>query len=375
MIFAAQALLDVYDITGEPQYRHAAVQVARFYTLHIFNHPTVTDSTRDFHGATVQDWQASQVGLNFEHAGYTGSSNANGPITIASHAGAFVRFFQLTHDTYFLDLARAAARGRDAFVGITSGIPSYYWAAGNGGSSVFPWHGWWHMGWLTDYLFAEANLRSRGAIDFLHGFCTAKVGSHVPYGFANGKVYGQEARFWMPRTLIAVDNPSVDWITARSADGGQLFVIALNESNAAATATVTLDPRGLVAGQLASWGTTKVLAGQATSGDANAWTVQLAGNGLAVLEIATTLADDPQGPQLRSFSLTGPDHAPVVSWSYWATVTSWAQWSLSGADDWTDRPAGRLLVHHHAGPVRGSGACDRGRAARDPAARRHDRLL
>lgn len=339
VVFAAQALLDLHELTGHRPYLDAAIATTRFYTLHVFDHPKATTAPKTFHGVEMADWQTSQVGMNFEHAGYNGSVNGAGPILLASHAGAFVRFHELTGDRHFLDLARAAARGRDAFVGEASGIPSYYWTAGNGGSSVFPWHGWWHIGWVVDYLLAEAHLRTSGKISFPHGFCTAKVGSHRPYGFTAGSLWGRPVSLWMPRTLLTVDAPDVDVVTARSTDGRTLYVVALNQRGAATQTTVTLNRRGVTPGKLATWTGWHALTGSVAKSGADAWRVSLAANGVAVLAIDLTLADDPQGPELRGFAVEGAYLAPVVSWSYFATVESWAQWRVAGTQAWTDTPA------------------------------------
>ncbi|MEN3609052.1 hypothetical protein AAH979_05830 [Plantactinospora sp. ZYX-F-223] len=336
VIFAAQALLDLHELTGVPFYRDAAIACARFYTLHIFDHPTATTTTKTFHGVEMADWQTSQVGLSYERSGYTGSARWAGPILLASHAGAFVRFFQLTGDVHFLDLARAAARGRDAFVGASSGIPSYYWSAGNGGDSVYPWHGWWHIGWVLDYLLAEAHLRTGGKVSFPPGLCTAKVGSHRPYGFAAGRLYGQPVDLWMPRTLLTVDDPNVDVITARSTDGTRAYVVALNQLGRATSATVTLNPRGVEPGRRASWTGWRAVTGKvARTGDAE-WSLSLPPNGVAVLAVDVSLSDDPLGPELRGVTVDGEPLTPLVFWSYLATVESWAQWRVAGAQTWTD---------------------------------------
>lgn len=348
VIFAAQALLDLYDLTRDNRYRDAAIDAARVYTLHIFNHPTATTAPRTFNGVAVQEWQTSQVGLNFEHAGYFGSANGAGPILLSSHAGSFIRFYELTGDSHFLELARAAARGRDAFVGVNSGIPSYYWSAGNGGSSVFPWHGWWHIGWVTDYLLAEARLRSNGKVDFPRGLCTAKVGSHRPAGFAPGRIYGAQAQLWMPRTLLTVDEPNVDWLTARSLDGQRIHVIALNQRPTPLTATVSLNPRGVETGKLAAWGGWTARTGQVNKSGDNAWQLSLAANGIAVFDVAVSLSDDPQGPELRTFSVDGPHQTPTVTWSYFAAQASWVQWRSADTDPWTNTPAQAGYLLHQA---------------------------
>lgn len=339
---AAGALLQLYDATGNSVYLDAAVQTAKFYTLHIFNHPQVDTSTKNSAGAILADWQISQVGLNYEHAGYGGSVNYHGPITISSHAGLFVRIYEATQDALFLQLARIAARGRDAFVTPASGIPSYYWIQGNTGGSSYPWHGWWHIGWLTDYLVASAHLLSGGEISFPEGFMTSKVGSHVPYGFATGTIYGVEADLWQPRSLLNVtgtNSANVDWLTARSADGTKLFVILLNEIASAVSVTLSLDPRQLKEFDVTHFGTLSVLAGSASASGSGTYAVNIAAQGMTVLSIGTTFNTDPLGPVFRTYSVNGTATAPTVAWSYWTTVESWAEWAVPGSGVWTSLPS------------------------------------
>jgi hypothetical protein len=334
VIFCAQALLDLAETTGSASYRTAAVEVARTYLAHLFTHPQASRDARTFEGRTVEQWQVSQAGMNYEHAGFSGTANSRGPILLACHTGAFVRFHRLTGDRVFLDLARAAARGRDAFVDPASGIPSYYWNAGSGGAHTYPWHGWWHIGWLVDYLVAEAELRSDGAIAFDRGFMTAKVGASKPTGFAPGRVYGRPAHLVRPHALATVADPDVDWLTARSTDGKTLYLVLLNGSPTATSTTATLDPCALEPGQLAGWGSTTVLSGDA-SRDGDTVTAHLAGNGLAVIAIDVSLTADPAGPAHRSFTVTGTATHPTVTWSYRTTTTSWLQWRPVGGS-WRD---------------------------------------
>ncbi|BCJ34535.1 hypothetical protein Athai_20380 [Actinocatenispora thailandica] len=331
VVFCAQALLDLAEATGSATYRSAAIEVARTYLAHLFTHPQASRDPRTFEGRTVEEWQVSQAGMNYEHAGFYGTANSRGPILLACHTGAFVRFHRLTGDRVFLDLARAAARGRDAFVDPASGIPSYYWFAGSGGAHTYPWHGWWHLGWLVDYLVAEAELRSGGAIAFDRGFMTAKVGASKPTGFAPGRLYGRAAHLVRPHALVTVADPDVDWLTARSADGTTLYLVLLNGSPTATRTTATLDPRALDPGQRAAWGSTTVLSGDA-SRDGDTITANLAGNGLAVLAIDVSLSADPAGPVHRGFAVTGTTTRPTVTWSYRTTITSWLQWRPVGGN-------------------------------------------
>ncbi|KAH8703023.1 hypothetical protein BGW36DRAFT_443022 [Talaromyces proteolyticus] len=340
VIFGAQALLDLHEITSNETYREAAIQVARYYTLHIINHPVVDDRVRSSGGQPLQDWQISQVGMNTEHPGYSGSVNEAGPITLASHAGAFVRFYELTGEQLFLDLARAAAKGRDALVDPTSGIPSYYWSQGHSSASRFPWHGWWHLGWVTDYLLSEAHVRSKGQISFPQGFMTAKVGSHKPYGFEAGTIYGQTARLWMPVNLMNVSGPDVDFITAVSEQKDRLYVILLNEALTEKQVDLSLNPRGVYSGQFATCGKWKGLVGDIKKTRNNAWTATIPGLSHSVLEIDIALHRDPKGPEFRNFTIsTSAPGEFMVNWEFWANATSWTQWRINTTSKWNSTPA------------------------------------
>ncbi|MBS1601131.1 MAG: glycerophosphoryl diester phosphodiesterase, partial [Bacteroidetes bacterium] len=190
----AQALLDLYDLTHRREYLDAAVRTGRMYTTSIYTHPVASRALKTVRGRVREDWEISQSGLGFEHGGTLGSANNNGPIALCSHAGLFIRLAGLTHDTLFAEMARAAAIGRDAFVDSATSVASYYWNTMNRGAGPYPHHAWWQIGWITDYLLAEAELRSGGRIHFPRGFMTPKVGPHESVGFAPGVVNGVAAR-------------------------------------------------------------------------------------------------------------------------------------------------------------------------------------
>ena len=228
----AQAFNDLYGLTGDRKYLQAYIDAAEVYTTHVFTHPFPTDDMK-LAGEKIReyrrDFEISQVGMNFEHGGTFGSANKVGPILLASHAGMFVRQAALTGDSLMLDMARLAVMGRDAFISKTTGAASYYWYAMNRGPGPFPHHAWWQIGWMTDYLIAEAFFRSGGEIDFPGGFFTPKVGPHRPYGFAPGRLYGRKVRLTMEDGLD-VDNQYVEYITARSLDDRRLFIVLMNNS-------------------------------------------------------------------------------------------------------------------------------------------------
>ncbi|WP_315817140.1 hypothetical protein [Paraflavitalea speifideaquila] len=171
---SVQALLDLYDFTKQQKHLQAAIAAAKLYTTSIYTHPIPTRAPKTARGLPRQDWEISQVGLSFEHGGSIGSATHRGPILLASHAGMFIRMFSITHDSLFLTMARTAALGRDAFVDPATSVASYYWDIMNKGAGPYPHHAWWQIGWITDYLLSEAELRSQGKLRFPRGFITPR---------------------------------------------------------------------------------------------------------------------------------------------------------------------------------------------------------
>jgi hypothetical protein len=157
---------------------------------------------------------------------------------LASHAGLFLRIHQLTREPILLDMARSAAIGRDAFVDPRTSVASYYWNAMNKGAGPYPHHAWWQIGWITDYLMAEADLRSNGKISFPRGFVTPKVGPHQTYGFQNGSIFGEKAQLISTQRFVDCDKPQVDYIVAKSPTVNKLFILFLNNDADAITTNI-----------------------------------------------------------------------------------------------------------------------------------------
>ncbi len=242
---AAQALVELHDATADSRYLDAAIATARFYTTSVYTAPTASRRPVSVKGKPMEQWQITTSGLSYEHGGIIGSTNLHGPILLASHAGMFVRMYRLTGNRLFLDMARAAAIGRDAFVDDDTAVASYYWAAMNKGAGPYPHHAWWQTGWITDYLLAELELRSNGAISFPAGFITPKVGPHRTYAFAPGTIDGETAELVMLPGRIACSNPDVEYLTARSADS--LYIMLLNDINEPQNARIDIDGKSLTA--------------------------------------------------------------------------------------------------------------------------------
>lgn len=238
---SAQALLDLYEITKNQQYLQAAITTAKLYTTSIYTHPIPNRTQKTAGGKLRQDWEISQAGLSFEHGGSIGSATKHGPILLASHAGMFIRMFSLTRDSIFLTMARAAALGRDAFVDPATSVASYYWNTMNKGAGPYPHHAWWQIGWITDYLLAEAELRSAGKVTFPRGFITPKVGPHQSYGFAAGTIYGNKALLLLKEGMLQPGSPYLDHYAAIDSTNRKLFLILLNDDDEVLHTTVQID--------------------------------------------------------------------------------------------------------------------------------------
>lgn len=236
---AAEALMELADITGERRYLDTAVRTARFYTTSVYTNPIASERDVTVKGLPRKQWEITTSGLSYEHGGIIGSANLHGPILLASHAGMFVRMFRLTGDRIFLDMARAAAVGRDAFVDDETAVASYYWNAMNRGAGPYPHHAWWQMGWITDYLLAELEARSDGKISFPAGFITPKVGPHRTFGFAPGKVYGEEARLVMIPGFAKSDNPNVEVLMAET--DADIILMLMNDLGTSQSASITIN--------------------------------------------------------------------------------------------------------------------------------------
>jgi len=164
-------------------------------------------------------------------------------------------------------------------------VASYYWNAMNKGAGPYPHHAWWQIGWITDYLMAEVQLRSGNTIVFPRGFVTPKVGPHESYGFATGRIYNETVNLVIRQGVIECDNPNIEYIIAQSIDKKKLFVVLLNDIGEQVNGTIKLNSRKL-AGSIVPAGKkiTELSAGKNITADGS-WQTSLHPYGIQVYKI------------------------------------------------------------------------------------------
>jgi hypothetical protein len=111
----------------------------------------------------------------------------------------------------------------------------------NNGAGPYPHHAWWQIGWITDYLLAEAEMRSSGQIHFPRGFITPKVGPHQTYGFAAGTIYGHKADLLLKEGMLQTTSPYLDYYTAIDTTQKKLFLILLNDDDEVLHTSLSMD--------------------------------------------------------------------------------------------------------------------------------------
>ena len=265
------ALLTLFEATGETRYRDAARESALRFTQFIWLCPTIpTENITVNQGGkapvysylakrtkgpmpvpeeTVPAWRLSEIGLTAEASG---TSTGHRGIFLTCFAPWLLRIAALTGDTFLHDLARAAIVGRYAsFPGYHMNTarttvyekpdyPLHPFEALSYNSFHFN-HGWPHIALVLDYLISEVETRTRGAIRFPARYAEG-------YAYLKNRIYGdrpgewkgeKDVWLWMPRGLLAVSSPQVNYIAARG--NGALYLALTNQSSEPVNVTLTLN--------------------------------------------------------------------------------------------------------------------------------------
>ena len=331
---SAQGLLDLSRTTGEERYREAAVDVAKLYATVVYTHPIPTDASESFKGRTFQHWQVAWTGLQKEHNETVATA---GPILLNTFAPSFLRFAAETGDDLFADMARMAVIGRDEFVDDDTKVTSYYWNRLDAGAGPFPHHAWWQVGWISDYLVAEAELRSNGAISFPRGYFTPKVGGQQTVGFGTGDLYGEQVQLWNPPGMANTDEPMVEHVSTRATTGTDVQTVLINQATRPVTTTLTLDESLVRSGYRVDVTGVEARVGHLVDSnvDAAAATVEVPAQGMAVVRFRHTAGTPVFGPT----TVTGPSERPTVSWAMGARGNGLLRAREVGTTTWQELPA------------------------------------
>jgi hypothetical protein len=191
----------------------------------------------------------SQIGLTPEAQ----TTYALNPGTFLAHHAAYeLRIAAAANDTFLHDVARAAIVGRYktfpgydinvAFSDVYARSDYHYRPFSHlNYNEIYYNHVWPQIALLTDYLLADFETRSHGAITFPARYAQG-------YAYLRSKVYGDrpgtfmgddDVRLWMPRRLVATDDPQVNYLSGYG--NGRFYLALSNESTQARSVTVTLD--------------------------------------------------------------------------------------------------------------------------------------
>lgn len=198
-------------------------------------------------------WVVSPVGLGIEQPiSYFTAASGMSNIQLTVWAANLLRLSGATGDDYWRTFARNAVIGRGA------NYPGYYisdhldlmhdadYPRRGPDLTYFYWHHVpVHLAMLVDYLFTDAEVRSKGAVRFPYSKQQGYVWfSSRVYGGKPGRVLDDaECHPWLDRTKFRVATPKVDYFGARGRE--RFHLVLMNQAQGDVIAPVTLDHAAL----------------------------------------------------------------------------------------------------------------------------------
>lgn len=261
-------LFEVWMRTRDRAVLQAATTGARYYPMFTWMLPTVPDGDvtvnpgglvphygylkgkghPQMHAPEhdVPAWWVDALGLTPESSG---TASGHRGILMATYAPWMLRVAQDANVPYLRDVARSAVIGRyrnfpgyhintartDVFMAADYPLRPHKELSYN---SFHYNHIWPLASMLIDYLVSDTYDASDGAIDFPAHFSEgyAYLRQRI-YGDRPGKFYDRsDAWLWMPRNLLTVSNPQLNYVAARTND--ELLLAFTNQSKQPVRATL-----------------------------------------------------------------------------------------------------------------------------------------
>ena len=323
---AWEGLLYLYEATGEKRFLDASAAGARLVMTGIWTQPMPPDESIVIHpggfckgdkldlilhrgptksrlGFPVQPGdtpeksvpaqQVSNVGLGFEQpVTYVHPNNGGRMIMQAPWSPTFLRLARHTGDEDF------AVYARNAVVGRWANYPGYYLTTftdliqdprypfrGPDMTAIYYHHIPVHLTWAIDYLFSEAALLSKNAVQFpsLRQYGYAFFDS-LTYGHAPGQIYGEKDVWpWLRRGLVEVANPAFNYLTGHNEKN--FYVVLMNQSREPASTSVTISIEEVLGGRKAANAEGIGGDGRLLSAEGNRLDVEVPARGLLALKI------------------------------------------------------------------------------------------
>lgn len=249
-----ESLLEMHELTGNATYAEHAAKAMDEFIRHIQFAPGVNELTVDGNSTAtpaIKSALVSEVGLASE-ASATSLSH-RGIFMSAYAAPSLMRVAGLTTDPFYAAVSRSGIIGRWLnYPGYT--IRDHYYADLLRADYPLRWYSEYlntahmnHPAMLAsitiDYLMADTEYKSQGAIKFPYQFSDSKAYFRGRvYGGAPGEFYGETGIWpWLPRGLVSLSGENAVQLNYVAGHGnGRLYIVFSNQSPDAVTATVTV---------------------------------------------------------------------------------------------------------------------------------------